>query len=406
MGINRKVKGVFLLLIVFCLATATAWSQNTYRYKADLQKIDSSGVYKIKLGPGLVAKCNEKLSDIRLVDQNGKFAAYALSKNVFIDNPEHFIEFPEVKSDAGSDTAVVYIAENKAGLKINLLGIRLKNTDVRRSLILSGSGDLKKWFAIKEDIPLEAAGSGNKTDYDQLLSIPSSNYQYFKIQVNCKNKAPVKIIRIGTYVNELTGDEFALIPPVKFNSKDTNKISHVYIHFDEPYLINKLNMVVSAPNYYERQISICNNESGQKLCDTTIDFRGHDIYLSAKTSQLRIDISNSDDVPLTIKSIQAFQQEQYLISYLEAGHNYSVLSGDPSPKQAIYDLSFLKYKSYNRLPVVSHSAVYKNPIYVAPKPVAKNNFTLLLWIAIIAVLILLSFLTWRMVREINLKQTE
>lgn len=226
------------------------------------------------------------------------------------------------------------------------------------------------------------------------------------MQVNNKNKAPVKITWAGIYAGTLPADEFALLPKPKFSIKDTGKISHVYIQFNEPYQVNKLQVLVTAPNYFERHISIFNDESGERLSDTTINFRGSDIYLSAKTKKLRIDISNSDDVPLTIKTINAFEQQQYLVTYLEAGHQYSILSGDLSATEPDYDLSFLKGKSQEQFTVISHSAIDKNPVYVAPKPATTHNFTLLLWIAIIIVLVLLSFLTWKMVREIEPKQKE
>jgi hypothetical protein len=402
--INRKVKLIILLLITVSSAATSAWAQSTYKFKADLQKIDSSGVYKINLKPDQIAKCDEKLNDIRLLDENGKFKAYVLSKNLFIDNPDQFIEFPKANSNDNED--LIYVAENKNGISTNSLSLKLKNTDVDRSVNLSGSQDLKKWYAIKEDIPLKKAGAGNESEYQQTLYFPTSNYQYFKIQINGKKKTPVKIMRAGVYLSLLSREEFTFLPPAKFSVKDTNKVSHVYIHFDEPYTINQLRLVVSAPNYYERHISIYDveNNNANLVRDATISFRGGIIYLSAKTKQLRIDISNGDDVPLTIQRIDAFQQNQFLISYLEAGHSYSILSGDSTANEPVYDLSFLKSKPYNQLPVIHHSVVYKNPAYITPKPVVKKNFTLLLWVAITAVLLLLSFLTWKLVREISARQ--
>ncbi|WP_426667039.1 hypothetical protein ACPPVU_13515 [Mucilaginibacter sp. McL0603] len=406
MRINRKVKPILLLLVTVSSAATSVWAQSTYKFKADLQKIDSSGVYKINLKPDQIAKCNEKLSDIRLLDGNRKFKAYVLSKNLFIDNTDQFIEFPEVNLNDNADS--IYIAENKNGISTNNLSLKLKNTDVERSVNLSGSQDLKKWYAIKEDIPLEKAGTGNESEYQQTLYFPTSNYQYLKIQVNGKNKTPVKIMRAGVYLSQLSREEFAFLPPAKFNVKDTNKVSHVYIHFDEPYTINQLRLIVSAPNYYERHISIYDvqNKNANLVRDATISFRGKVIYLSAKTKQLRIDISNGDDVPLTVQRIDAFQQNQYLISYLEAGHSYSILSGDSSANEPVYDLSFLKSKPYNRVPVINHLTVYKNPAYVIQRSVVKKNLTSLLWVAIVAVLILLSFLTWKMVKEINARQVK
>jgi hypothetical protein len=403
MSVSQKVSFVGLLLIALAIKPLSGWSQDTYRYKAALPKIDSSGIYKIKLKPGLVAKCNEKLSDIRLLDDNEKFSAYALSKNLFIDNADQFIEFPEANPNNNPDS--IYIAENKNGISTNSLSLKLKNTDVDRSVNVSGSQDLKKWYAIKEDIPLKKAGAANAPEYEQTLYFPTSNYQYFKVQVNGQNKTPVKIMRAGVYLDQLSKEEFDVLPAVKFYARDTNRVSHVHIDLDEPYLINQLRLVVSAPNYYERHVSIYDEENKLTLVsDATISSRGESVFLSAKTKKFRIDISNGDDVPLTIERIDALQQSQYLLSYLEAGHSYSIVAGDSSARVPVYDLSFLKYKPNDYLPVIHHSVVYKNPAFALSKPPVKKNFTPLLWIAIIIVLILLSLMTWKMVSEISSRQ--
>ncbi len=194
------------------------------------------------------------------------------------------------------------------------------------------------------------------------------------------------------------------IPVVKYSVKDTLNVSHVYIHFDEQYLVNALYLDVSAPSFYSRPLIIYDVLTGNEVYHGTIKGPGSEyVYLSVKSSQLRLDISNGDDIPLTMKKIDAFQQQRYIISYLEAGHNYSILTGDSASKEPDYDLSFIKHRVYSQLPVVNHLNVAKNPAYVVPKPGAKNNFSSLLWIAIISVLVFLGFLTWRMVKELNIK---
>jgi hypothetical protein len=409
MWITRKVKVVCLLLIAFSLEVLPAYAQGTYKYKADIRKIDSSGVYKIELKYDLIAKSLENLSDIRLLDNNGKFVAYALSNHLSRENHESFIEFSEVNSNNLPDTATFYIAENKSRLNIRQLWIRLKNTAVNRSVNLSGSENLKEWFAIKEDIQLEGADSEKGPDYEQVLNFPTSNYHYLRIQVNGKNKTPVKILRSGIYVTNDYRPEFAALPLVKFNQKDGSKVSHIFIHFDEAYMVNKLNLEIAAPKYYSRRIVVndIKNKSIDQICDTILNSSGsQSIILSAKTNSIRIDIYNGDDNALRVKAISAYQLRQFAISYLEGDNSYYILTGDSSAKGVKYDLVFLKYRSYNQLHLISHSAIYKNTAFAIPKAQTKHNFTLFLWIVIVVVLILLSFLTWKMVREINERQVK
>jgi len=405
----QKIKLTIALLAVFMLKGMPLFAQeNAFKYKAAVQKIDSAGVYKIELSPDIIAKSNEALNDIRLMDSTGGFVAYALSSNIAVEKQDNFVVFPGM--DAGTDTATVYIAENSNKISIDELWLKLKNTEVSRTVNIAGSDDLKQWFAIKEDIDLQDAGSAGGPDYEQSLNFPISNYRYFKIQVYGKNKTPVKILQAGIYTENLNKPQFTALPTVKFNISDTNKISRVYIHLDEPYRVNKLHLLITGPKYYSRRVVVYSGDqnldeiNANQLCDTVISSAGtQEILLSAKNTLLRVDIYNGDDNPLHIGSIDAYGLKQYAVSYLESGHNYYILSGDSAAKQVNYDLSFLKYRAFNLLPVISHAAVNKNTAYFAETGIVKHNFTPLLWAAIVLVLLLLSFLTLKMLREIKPK---
>ena len=392
---------MFTLQATCLLAQA---QQATWKFRADVKKIDSGGIYKIELQPGLIAKSGADLDDIRLFDNAGKTVAYALSNTLSLVSPENFIEFPQVSTDINTDT--VYIAANKNKLPVTQLWIKLKNTSVSRTVNLSGSDDLNKWFAIKEDIPLQDAGEGNRPDYEQSFSFPPSNYRYFAILVNGKNKAPVKIIEAGIYAARSSRPEFTLLPKFKFVVKDTGSKTNVIVNLAYPYRVDKLHFSISSPKYYSRRIIVyalnANAANGyDAVADTVLSSSGtHDVSLSAKSKLLKVFIFNGDDNPLHIKAIQAYQLKQYAISYLEGGHSYYILTGNPQAKKVEYDLSFLKYGGYNELMEVSHSAVYKNPAYHTVTAV-KHNFTIWLWLAIAVVLVLLSSLTAKMVREIK-----
>lgn len=401
---NQKVNFILLGLLTF--GSLPAWSQKSYKYKADIEKIDSNGVYKIALKPDFISKSNSKeFYDIRIVDERGNFVAYAVVNNPSDKLKPVFIDFPEVKQSLKSDTITYYVAENKGKLKVSQLWLKLKNTAVSRSADISGSDDLHSWFAIKENIQLQDAGSGNNPEYEQMLSFPTSDYQYFRIQISNKNKALIKITSSGLYTDDrANGLTFLPLPAVKITSQTINKQTSYFADLGGNYLVNDLKLDISSPKYYNRHISIYDvgSKGEEKLYDDTISSSAaKDISISGKTNKLRIDIPNGDDNPLTIIGISAFQLEEFAVSYLEKGHAYYLLTGDTVVNEVSYDLSFLHSKPLSQFPVIGHSAVYKNPAYTLPKPATKGNFTVLLWLAIIAVLTLLSVLTWKMVKELN-----
>ena len=401
---NLKVK-LICICCLFMFMSSSIWAQiNVYRYRSDLKKIDSTGIYKIELNPGLVAKSTNGLYDIRLFDNTGKSIAYALSNRLSTGNQQSFIEFTEVNPNAQVDTVTSYISDNANHLSIDQLWIKLKNTDVNRTISLTGSDDLQKWFAIKEDISLQQAGTAENPDYEQSIDFPKSNYRYFKIQINGKNKVPIKILRSGIYITASNQPEFEVLPTPKFNISDTGKKTSIFVHFGDAYQINKLHLAIAGPKYYSRRVLVYKGGSidNDELADVILSSSGpQDIMLSSKTKQLRIDIFNGDDNPLKVTAITAYQLKQYAISYLESGHSYYILTGDSLAKPADYDLSFLKYCAINQLAVIPSSPVYKNPAYSLNKPVHKTDATRWLWASIIVVLIILSFLTLKMVREIE-----
>lgn len=407
MGTYQKSKRFYLLWLLVCAGTVANAQLKDYRFKGDVQKIDSAGVYRIELSPALIAKSYDGMSDIRVADEKGKGVPFILSSKLSLNSPDSFIIFPEVAPEQVADTSVFYTVKNNNNLNIGQLWLRLKKTDVSRTVNLTGSDDLKSWFAIKEDIPLEQAGAGQGTEYQQSLTFPTSNYRYFRVQIIDRNKVPVKILQAGIYTVSLNKPVFVELPAVGVKSTDVNKTSRVFIDLHQPYRLNKLHFNISSPKYFNRRVVVYatngnGNETANVLADTTITSSGtQDITLSVKTNKLRIDIYNGDDNPLNLKSINAYQVKLYAVCYLESGHKYSIYTGNPAATPANYDLSFLNNRAYNQLPGITHSAIYNNPVYaILPIP-NKSNHSVLLWSSLILALLILSFLTLKMVRELK-----
>ena len=405
MGMYQKNKRFYLLFLFVLMCPLANAQLKDYRYKADIQKIDSGGVYRVELSPALIAKSYDGSSDIRIADEKGKYVPFVLSSKLLLNSPDSFIVFPEVTPEKVTDTSIFYTVENKNNLEICQLWLKLKKTDVSRTVNLTGSDDLRNWYAIKEDIPLEQASAGQGTEYQQSLIFPTSNYRYFRVQIINRNKVPVKILQAGIYTVSLNKPVFAELPAVGIRSTQVNKTSRVFIDLHEPYRVQKLHFNIPGPKYFSRRVVVYamnGNGIANALVDTILSSSGtQDIALLVKTKKLRVDIYNDDDNPLVIKSVNAYQVKLYAVCYLESGHKYSIYTGNPAATAADYDLSFLNNRAYNQLPGISHYAVYNNATYaILPVP-TKSNHSILLWSSLILVLLILSFLTLKMVRELK-----
>jgi hypothetical protein len=402
---SQKIKAGLLLGGVF-LSLFSASAQNTFKYAAAIPKIDSAGFYKISLQPALIAKSNANFSDIRLIDQKGHFVPYITADNLPQPVNDKFIVFPPVSAALKADTGTSYIVENTANLPVNMLWVKLRNTAVKRSVSISGSDDGKRWFAIEEDVPLQDADLNSGGSYLQSLSFPASNYHYLKLLVNDKHKAPLKFLEAGIYTEQSVTRLSFQIPGARISQRDSDKITHFRIRLNDQYLVNKITLEIDAPKYYKRDISVYQIEGRNRSLVSNAELysgKSNSLLLAAKGDELELQVDNGDNLPLTIKNVKIFQADQFIVSYLDAGQSYQLLTGDAKAIAPDYDLKFFIDSIHQRIPEISPAAVVKNTAYQIHIPLVKKDNRFILWIAVVAALLLLTLLTWKMVTEVNNK---
>jgi hypothetical protein len=413
MRLSQKSKKSVLMWIFFG-SMLSASAQRTFKYEAAIKKVDSSGFYKITLQPAFVAISQASLFDVRLMDANGRFIPYVNGGNIPVDKGEIFLNFPQVKTLAKTDSGTSITVENKASQPISRIWIKLKNTAVIRTMSLLGSDDLNKWFAIEEGVPLAQPDLNSNGAYVQSFTFPASNYHYLKILVNDKNKTPVKFLEAGIYMEASAVSRYQLIVPVKFRQYNDDKKSNITIELNGKYLVNKVHLNIIGPRYFKRTISVYSADTGygldvhspQLISESELTSSGsNDIFLSAKTNMISLGIDNEDNLPLKITGIQAYQADQYIMSYLEAGQQYKLLTGDTGAKEPNYDLKFFTDSLHGYLQEISHGPVMKNTAYTTTPKIIKHDYSLLIWMAIAVALVLLSFLTLKMIKEVNTKTT-
>lgn len=406
MRLKLRVNKIAYFTVLFCGLMLSASAQKNFKYEAALPKVDSTGFYRISLQPALVAKAKADLSDIRITDAKGTFIPYIQAGSLPQKDQKSFVVFNQVDARLSTDTGTTFIVENKTGLALNRLWIKLQNTAVQRKVNLVGSDDLKQWFAIQEDVPLQEAVANSEGTYMQSLAFPTSNYRYFKILVNDKNKAPIKFLQAGVYTEYAASLAYVPISPVQITRADSNKTTYINIKLTDNFQVNKLHINITAPKYFKRDAMVYQiiGRDKQLLAGAELNSaKPTDVLIAAKASQLLLQISNGDNLPLTIKGIEAYQSDESLISYLDGKQTYKLLAGDASVQAPEYDLKFFADSIRDDIPQISHEAVQKNTAYQTKQKKANRDYTLFIWIAIIVALGLLLFLTLKMVKEVGKK---
>jgi hypothetical protein len=115
-------------------------------------------------------------------------------------------------------------------------------------------------------------------------------------------------------------------------------------------------------------------------------------------------IENDDNRPLELKGIEAWQLTRYLKTYLEKGHQYRLVYGDSAASAPVYDLNYFIDSIPKVLPTLSvrESKGLEAPaVQAVEESVNWYEEKLFVWLAIIALIALLSFMSWKMLGEMK-----
>ena len=405
-----KKKRLFKLFCILLLSIRGE-AQDTFAYQASLDTVRQAAFYKIMLTPDLVAKCRQGLPDLRISDQDGRFISYVLKSDLPVLSTDGFMEFHILSNQQIKDSTTEAVIANGTSSPLNYLLLVMKNSSAHRTATLSGSDDRQKWYAIREQIELQEAGSDTADHFVQSVAFPSSSYHYFKIILNDKGRLPLHILKAGMYTRSFTSGMYQDVPDPAIRQKDSSdKHSYITLSYKEPYRIDKLDLGIRGPALYRRHARIYEIDAAQKslIAECTLDplntsFR----ILPVKTSTLLIDISNEDNAPLLIQRATSSQLDQFLVAWLQPGLSYRLLAGNARVTAPDYDLKyFVDTVSRNmeeiRAGALQHIDSPKGPALAA----GKDHSALLLWSIIAGVLFLLIFLSVKMLKAIPGKDAQ
>jgi hypothetical protein len=401
---NRK-RTLLLWLAVFY--ASGLFAQQTLKYQAKLQRVDTTGFFNIPLTPQVLAKAQANLADIRLVDETGKMIPYIQGNLLPLKQQIHFVLFPQVAASLANDTSTNFIAENRQGISTGSLFLLLRNTVVQRTINLAGSDDLQQWYAIKEGIALNPSPGEHAGLYEQELTFPSSTFRYFKVQVLNGRKEPVAILRVGVYQQGVQPTAYDELPVPALSQTDSSKKSMVILRFADEYPIDKVQLGMVAQKFFNRRIVVYAQQANQlvRVADTMINSTKPELLLNTRSKQLQLVIYNQDNPSLQVKSVQAFCTTRSVVAYLEKKESYRLLFGDPDMKAPDYDLRYFADSIKNNVLPALTGAVENNPLYRETTSVKTKSLPAWgLWVIIIGVIAVLAAFTVKLTREVKSRE--
>lgn len=407
-------------LLVLLLSVVCAKAQTTgFHYYSALDAVNNSGFYKIAILPELSAHIKTDLSDIRIVNDTGKWVPHLVRiPSRYINNEGLILDLPVTENiKENSNTGI--IVENLDGI-ISNLRLTIRNTGASRFCSLSGSDDRVKWYVINDSILVNPSASSTGTENSFPVYFPPVNFRYFRFVFYNNGKDPIDVKAISTYetMKELPGEKRIENPPAKLLQKDCAGNSYIKVIHTEPYHFDEISLKLSGVKYFNRRMDLYipvaadhSFSNPGKLVqsftisnNSTLQFRLNEILNAA---EFYLVIRNDDNLPLKLESVNSSAEYKYLVPYLEAGKQYRLVFDDTGAKAAQYDLSAKDLPAIDSIPLLGYSSInrFEEQPLVQVKSVKGKYDKWILWGAIALVLVILLVFTRKLLKEIDKKKT-
>ncbi|MFZ1369222.1 MAG: hypothetical protein WAR78_02505 [Ferruginibacter sp.] len=406
---KKWFNGLLSLLITVSGTAQTAG----YTFYSRSDTVISAGFYNIALTPGITAHCKTDYSDIRIVNEAGKWIPHILHTPAHkTTNHELMMDMEfSVTENSGTNTIIIIDAVQKTA---NNMGLVISNTAAERFCTLSGTNDKKNWFVINDSILLNPVAAQHATENIFRINFPQTSYTFYKIVIHNNNKDPFNIKGVVTYTPapEMANPLHKLNenPETVIQQKDSGKITYIKITQQLPFHFDHIRLQVDGIKYYNRKVELyipytANSsfaDPGQPVQSFTVS-NNSTLQFNVPLSNAPVFyvlINNEDNQPLTVKAIKTACSNHYITAYLDSGSNYKLIMGNAGALLPNYDLGKLNSSipdSISFLPFGKITAFSEN----TPPANTTDNNKWILWTAIAAALLILLFFSYKMLTEVD-----
>lgn len=401
------------LFLIFMLTGFLANAQtDNFQFKRKLSGFENGKWVKIILPNEMFGKLNTNFSDLRIFGitaENDTVQAPYFLKRPKGKQSVKAVNFERINSskDENGYYFTFKLTENQP---INKIKLKFKNPNFNWKVSLEGSHNQQKWFSILEDYRILSIQNETVDYHFTTLDFPKSSYNYFRVFIKTKSKPEFVSARLD--LKNETKPTYRNYTVNSFAQKEKGKQTKIDIHLKQPVPVSYLKFQVNADFDYYRPIRLT------YLSDSVKTVTGwHYNYRSLTTGvlssveknaftfpskivqDLRITIDNADNSPLNIKTAQVKGFVHQLIARFPEKADYFLAYGNPKAHKPVYDIARFK----NKIPHNLQTLKLGEEIRVADKKQSTRTslFTnkYWLWGIIIAIVLLLGFLTIGMMRK-------
>lgn len=409
-------KKLHKLLVFFVLCQLNAVAQTGgFNYEAAIQPVDSSGFYNIVLTPELNARLKIDYSDVRIVNDSGKWVPHLVRnlRSGYVHGSTIF-DLKIIRKE-NNNTLTELVVPGRGSINSNLT-LFIANTAAVRFCSVSGSNDLNSWFTINDSILVNPVSDPAKSETIFDINFPPCNYQFFRVLIDNRDKAPFNITHVGTrglVSPAAKSGQYSMVenPPCAVSQKDSAKITVIKIQQSAAYHFEVFSVKISGVKYFKRDAYLyipgsadLNSSAQSKIRFTFSNNSNLQFSLRPCNPQtFYIYIHNDDNLPLKIDEVKTFSSYSVATAYLDKGTHYKLLMDNLSVTAPDYDLYPNDIPGDVNIPTASISELIS--LQQPAVTEQKSNPKALIWIAIGIAVIVLGFFTYRLITDMNKSKT-
>lgn len=408
------MKKSWINIFILCLCTLSCIAQTAgYKFYSKLDSVKKNGFYNIEITPELTAHLKTDYSDIRVVNDSGKWIPHILHlpvKEKVFDAVNFILKFTKIENSNISTTFLVEAAQDKA----SNIGFVITNTAAERFCTLSGSNDKKNWFVINDSILLTPVPVDKTIENTLWIYFPPNNYMFYRVVIHNNHKDPLNIKEVvqqsAAYTIENPSIKSIENPVPVVQQKDSGKISYIKISQQQPFHFDNISLQLSGVKYFYRNVNLYIPESedhsfsnpGELIRSFTVSNNSTLQFYTrlVKSSAFYLLIHNEDNMPLTVKQVKTGFSNRFITAYLETGVNYRLVLDNTAAVLPNYDLSKLNTPEPDSVPHLLFNKIISSGEAKPPVVTEKNN-NWIFWVAIGAALLILLFFTYKMLTEVD-----
>jgi hypothetical protein len=405
---RSKINNLLLLLWLLPLAI----SAGEFQYHSEIDPVDSTGFYRIRLSTEIVGQSKEGLTDFRIFNARGEEVPYILERDLHRKSASAFSGFQIVQRER-TDSLTSLVLHNRERLRINNIRLVVGNADVQKEMKLTGSNNLKDWYSVKESDRISVLRNPNDVYETMLITFPLVEYEYLRLEIDDRKTSPVNIREAGFFISTFSDGDYMPVAS-SFVQRDSLKLkkSFVDVKFEGRRLVERISFVITEPELYHRRARVFyypDKDLKNQQFLTSITFKsgqGLSFELDGIFCYgLVVEIENEDNPPLVVAKVEPDMLNHYCVVRLQKGEAYLIKCGNTDMTAPRYDLAYFKELFQGKMPEVQHGVV----IAATVKPdidlteVKWYRSPIFIWIAIIFVILLLGYVTYGMLQDKSLK---